>query len=411
MATLLRDFDEKLDNAVGRFVTEAFGAIAPSAVNVAAAAMTILVVFHGVRMMFGQSQAPLVDQFWLILRYGIVAAFLTSFSEYQFFVTNIVQNLPDSFGSALVTSSDGQEATLDNYWKEGMEAATVAYDDGGWRKMENYVFGFLIQIATVITTAIAFIIATLAKVGAALFLAFGPIAILCVMFQATRGIFEGWLRGLITFTLTQVFVVLAISLMLAVFSEFMDGLKSSVEDNDSRATAVGIFMLVAAITGLVIAQVPNFAIAVGGGISATTLGYGAAVASRAGRMATGAVSSTARGVRTGIVNKDNSPVRYVDKDGNVQFRSSRFNEGWRAGAITRAIKRAGGRKDQLAADASAPSRLPPGGGGAGGSAGADKVVSMDQRAQRGRESSPDGRENRGARIGPEEPPPQQQPRR
>jgi len=407
MATLLRDFGQKLDDAVGNFVTNAFGAISPSAMNVAAAAMTMLVVFHGVRMMFGQSQTPLVDQFWLILRYGIVAAFLTSFSEYQFFVINIVQNLPDSFGSAIITSPAGEEEALDRYWTEGMEAAIVVYDDGGIRKMENYVFGFLIQIATVATTAIAFIIATLAKVGAALFLAFGPIAILCVLFQATRGIFEGWLRGLITFTLTQVFVVLAISLMLAVFSDFLNELRTSVEDNESRPTAVGIFMLIAVITGLVIAQVPNFAIAVGGGISATTLGYGQAMAQTATRFTRGAVSSTTSGIRKGIVNKDNSPVHYTDANGNVRFRSARFNEGWRAGAITRAIKRAAGRKDQLAPDIAPKSAASSGTGGAGGTSGADKVMKQDRRAQGSGQTT--GRENAGARIGPEEPSPRQYP--
>jgi|GEM_PF-2370960 len=405
MATLLRDFAAKLDGAVGSFVSESFNALSPSAVNVAAAAMTILVVFHGVRMMFGQSQSPLVDQFWLILRYGIVAAFLTSFSEYQFFVIDIVQNLPDSFGSAIISNTAGQEETLDTYWAEGMTAANIVYDDGGLRKMENYVFGFLIQIATVITTAMAFIITTLAKIGVALFLAFGPIAILCVLFQSTRGIFEGWLRGLITFTLTQIFVVLAISLMLTMFSDFLNGLRAGVEDNDSRATAVGVFLLVAAITGLVIAQVPNFAIAIGGGISATTLGYGAAIASRASRMATGTISDAGRGVRRGIANKDNSPIRYTDANGNVQFRSARFNEGWRAGAITRGIRRAAGRKDALAADTgrAAPAGSPSADNG-GSTSAARKVVQMDQRAQRNRTDTAN-QPSPGSRIGPEEPPP------
>lgn len=406
MASLLREFDDSLDTAVGNFVGNAFAAISPSAVNVAAAAVTILVVIHGVRMMFGQSQSPLVDQFWLILRYGFVAAFLLSFSEYEFFVVNIVQNLPDSFGGAIILDADGQEESLDNYWTEGMEAANAVYDEGGLRSMENYLFGFLIQIATVITTAIAFIIAALAKVGAGLMLAFGPVAILCVLFQTTRGIFEGWLRALITFTLTQVFIVLAVSLMLAVFQGFLDDLSEKVANEETRATTVGIFLLVAAITGIVIAQVPNFAVGIGGGVTATTLGYGAAMMARAQRMATGTVSNAAEGFRKGIVNKDNSPVRYVDKDGNVQFRSARFSEGWRAGAITRAIKRAAGRGDQLAADGGSPRRTPPsGGGGPGGNGAADKVVQMDERAKRSRV----GTDNPGARIGPEEPPPRQYP--
>lgn len=375
MATLLRDFDDGLDAAVAEFVTDAFAAISPSAVNVAAAAMTILVVIHGVRMMFGQSQTPLQDQFWLILRYGIVAAFLINFSAYELFVVDLVQALPRSFGGALF-DAEASEAALDGYWSAGMQAAAAIYDDAGMRSFENYVFGAMVQLATVITTGIAFVIASIAKVGAALFLAFGPVAILSVLFQATRGIFEGWLRGLITFTLTQIFVMLAIGLLLSVFSGFLDGLEAKMIDEQSRPTSLGIFLLVAAITGLVTAQVPNFAVSVGGGVTASTLGYGAALVARGQRIAGGALSGTARGMRTGIAHKDNAPIRYRDAQGNLQYRSPRFNEGWRAGAITRAARRMAGRGDQLAADDGNMSRTP--GQNAGAAA---KVMRMDSRAR------------------------------
>lgn len=397
MATLLRDFDDGLDAALAAFVTDAFAAISPGAINVAAAAMTVLVVIHGVRMMFGQSEAPLQDQFWLILRYAIVAAFLINYSAYELFVVDLVQDLPRSFGSTLF-DTEASEAALDAYWTAGMQAAAVVYDDAGIRSAENYIFGALIQLATVITTGIAFVISAIAKVGAALFLAFGPVAILCVLFQTTRGIFEGWLRGLITFTLTQIFVVFAIGLMLTVFSGFLDGLREKMVEEHTRATAIGIFLLVAAITGIVTAQVPNFAVSVGGGVTASTLGYGAAFIASGQRRAGGMISGATRGLRTGIAHKDNAPVRYRDAQGDIQYRSPRFDEGWRAGAITRAARRVAGRRDPLAADGGQPAPSPnpaPGEGTA-----AEKVVRMDQRARHIRD-----RNESAPKIGEQEPPP------
>ncbi len=53
-----------------------------------------------------------------------------------------------------------------------------------------------------------------ARIGLALLLALGPIFVVLALFDGTRGLFTGWLKGLVMLALAPLFAVLGGTIML-----------------------------------------------------------------------------------------------------------------------------------------------------------------------------------------------------
>lgn len=191
----------------GRLFEEG-GALAP--------VLTILLVlyvgFFAVSLMIGRSSLSVRALTPRMLTIGLVLTFATSFAAYQSVFWNIFIGGPDWLAGVL-TDSEGSATIV---FAQKLDLVFLAVQNASSAEGNIDAFsppGMMWMGALLLLLGTVGILVT-ARIGLALLLAIGPIFVVMGLFNGTRGLFTGWLKGLVMLALTPVFAVLGGSIML-----------------------------------------------------------------------------------------------------------------------------------------------------------------------------------------------------
>lgn len=203
------------------------------------ALLTILIALFGYRMLLGETPS-LRSGVLTFVRIGIVLTLATSWSAYRTVVYDVTLHAPAELvanvgGPAQVPgATGGLAARLDNLdrafrvlaiYGTGVPTREQVERSGG---VAPPVFGGFDGFA-IGSARIAFLVGglgtfALIRLGAGLLLAFGPLFLAFLLFDGTRGLFEGWLRGLIAMALGGVATALTLGIELALFEPWLSDL-------------------------------------------------------------------------------------------------------------------------------------------------------------------------------------------
>jgi len=188
--------------------------------------MVIAVAFYGYRLLLGRGLA-LGDVTGLAIRLGVVLLLAASWSSFQSLAYDAFARAPGRIASELVVAIDSP-APL-----EGIQSALDRIEEGsvGWRTragiasplvggaptaaMALNVSSFLLTLSTVGLLVVS-------RILLALLLAITPIMAGFLLFDATRGLLEGWLRTLTAAALVPLFVLILCAIELAMLSPLLD---------------------------------------------------------------------------------------------------------------------------------------------------------------------------------------------
>lgn len=175
---------------------------------------------------------------------GLVLTFATSWLAYQSVVWNIVVGGPDqiagiltgSRGSATQVFADKIDVVLAALiqatgGEQGAEAATSTFSPKGllWLGATLLLLGTVGVLAT-------------CKIALAVLLALGPVFVVMALFRGTRGLFAGWLKGLVMLALAPLFAVLSGSLMLELMVPVLSSL-AQIPGQIAPQAAMAFFMI------------------------------------------------------------------------------------------------------------------------------------------------------------------------
>jgi len=193
------------------------------------ALLVIYVAVLGYRMLFGAGGARLSDLPMTALKIGVVLALTANWSVFQTLVFDLASRAPIELARLATASAHaggsllaggplkGLQITYDQLTQAATDLAKTAHDQGGaanaggaagaaealWRASE----------ALFLTTAGLF---SAAIVAVGVLTAVGPVFIALFLFDATRGLFVGWLRALLAAAIAPLAGWMAASLMLIV---------------------------------------------------------------------------------------------------------------------------------------------------------------------------------------------------
>lgn len=188
--------------------------------------MVIAVALYGYRLLLGKGLA-LSDVTGLAIRLGIVLLLAASWSSFQALAYDAFARAPSRIASDLVVAIDAP-APLD-----GVQSALDRIEQGnvGWRTragiasplvggaptaaMALNVSSFLLTLSTVGLLVVS-------RILLALLLAITPVMAGFLLFDATRGLLEGWLRALTGAALVPLFVLILCAIELAILSPLLD---------------------------------------------------------------------------------------------------------------------------------------------------------------------------------------------
>lgn len=271
---------QTVDCNVQTLVQTGYAALSRSGSPVAAALtilLTIYIALAGFRLMIGRSPLTAGDMTVAVLKIGIVVMLATSWSTYQQIVFDTLVHGPEQLGALMLQNvtvpggdpQSGPYSDLQSAYDELQRGATF-FNQRATPVASPLQGGTAFAALALNLSALMLMMTTLgllltAKIILALLLAAGPLFALFLLFDSTRGLFQGWLRAAAGFALVPLFAILALVVQLALLRPELDELAGSVARNTvdlAAPTAIFALVLIFAMvsTGLAIA---GFTIAAG----------------------------------------------------------------------------------------------------------------------------------------------------
>ncbi|MDJ0978607.1 MAG: type IV secretion system protein [Erythrobacter sp.] len=174
--------------------------------------LTFYVAFFGISLMLGRSNLSIRALVPRIMTIGLVVTFATSFAAFSAVFYNIFVETPDWLAGVLTKSEGSATATfaqkLDVVFIAVQEASTGQTDINMFSPPGMMWLGALLLLLGTVGLLVT------ARIGLALLLAVGPIFVVMALFNQTRGLFVGWLKGMLMLSLAPLFAVVGGSIML-----------------------------------------------------------------------------------------------------------------------------------------------------------------------------------------------------
>jgi type IV secretion system protein VirB6 len=206
----------------------------------------------------------------------VVLAIGYNMANYNTLITNTFLRGPDEFiaGLARTPGQAGVVGALDTLFAQGMEIGARFWAKAGVLDGDfgAYIIAILVWAMTIVVTAYAFALMALSKVALAVLLAVGPLFFLGLLFEATAGYFNAWLRQMANYFLVPIMVVMVNLLILTLFSRAADGATAMTSTTD--VAQVFPFMAMGFLSLLALASVLAIAGGLAGGVSLSSFGMG-----------------------------------------------------------------------------------------------------------------------------------------
>lgn len=185
--------------------------------------LTLYVAIFGFRIMLGLSTLRFGELTLTAVKLGAVLALATNWPIYQQIVVSVLYDGPQAV-AAQILGGPGQSGLAAPY--AGLQTAfdemQVSADYFAQRTpgvASPFVGGAAFGAFALNTSSMTMLLSTLglvlaSKIVLAALLAFGPVFVALFLFEATRGLFVGWLRATIALALTPLFALLALVFQL-----------------------------------------------------------------------------------------------------------------------------------------------------------------------------------------------------
>lgn len=261
-----------VDCLAGETVASAFGrlfgtngALMPALTIV----LTLYIAFFAIGLLTGRSRIGISALTPRMLTLGLVLTFATSWVAYSQVVWNLATGAPDEIASVL-TGSDGSatqifgdrvdlvftaiaEAAEAGKPAQAAQAAQQGAQAAGQAASGNFTPANLMWLGALLLLLGTVGVLVTARIALAVLLAVGPIFVVFALFNGTRGLFVGWLRGLTLTAVTPLFVVVGGGVVLELLVPVVAGLQGAEGVNGRAALALFVIACVhVALMGMVL---------------------------------------------------------------------------------------------------------------------------------------------------------------
>lgn len=202
--------------------------------------LTLYVAFFGFSLLLGRSNLSIRAVIPKMMTIGLVMGFASSFALFQSVFYNIFVGGPD-FIAAVITDTNG-DATATFATKLDIVFLAVQEASGGQTDISVFSPPGMMWLGAMLLLLGTVGLLVTARIGLALLLAIGPIFVVLALFNGTRGLFVGWLKGLVLLALAPLFAVVGGSIMLEMAVPILSALVAVPGQIDQQA-AMAFFVV------------------------------------------------------------------------------------------------------------------------------------------------------------------------
>lgn len=283
-----------LDTTATDFISTSTAAVATSISSAAYSLVTLYVVLWGWATIRGSISEPIGDGIARLVKIMVILAASLNMLYYNGWIVNFLYNTPDALASVITgTPAATSTSFLDTFMGQMFDMSDsykslAQSGDSFVPDLTLLVMSWAIALSGLLLTLFGAFLTMLAKVGLAITLALGPIAILTTLFESTKRFFDAWLGQAINFILLIVLVGAGLHLINTIIGTWITTNAGAIAGSPNFIDALQ--PIAYSIIGfLTLMQLPSIASALGGGAAISTLG---AMNWAAGKLASGASSSS-----------------------------------------------------------------------------------------------------------------------
>jgi type IV secretion system protein VirB6 len=230
--------------------------------------LTLYVAWFGINLLLGRASLGVRSLTPRMMTIGLVLTFVTSWVAYSTVVWNLVVGGPDWIAGVITASRESATqvfAQKIDVVFQALQQASPQTGEGAEGGKDISAFSpegmmwlgamlFLLGTVGVLVTA---------RIALAVLIAVGPIFVVMALFPGTRGLFTGWLKGLVMLALVPLFAVLGGSVMLELAVPILAALVATPGQVDPQA-AMAFFLVGAVHMALMVMVLKVAATMVGG---------------------------------------------------------------------------------------------------------------------------------------------------
>jgi type IV secretion system protein VirB6 len=233
-----------------------------------AAALTLLLTLYialmGFRLMLGLGSLRVGELTMTALKIGLILALATNWAAYQQLIFTTLDRGPEQWAGSILRSINPTDGTLAatpfgslQFVYDELQRSAQFYAQHGPAQgsalqggMGFAAMGLNLSALLLLMNSLGVLLA--AKIVLALLLAVGPVFVALLLFDATRGVFEGWLRAAVGFALVPLFAMLGLVIQLTLLEPQILQLADLRADNQVNLGLASGILLLSLVLSLVI---------------------------------------------------------------------------------------------------------------------------------------------------------------
>ena len=174
--------------------------------------LTLYIAIFGFLLLTGRANIGVRSLVPRMMTLGLVLTFATSWVAYQSVVWNLAVGTPDYLAGVLT----GTQGSATDTFAQKIDVVFIAIQEASG---SNTDFSAFSPQGLMWLGAMLFMLGTVGllvttKIALGILVAIGPVFVVLALFNGTRGLFVGWLKGLVMCALAPLFAVLGGSIML-----------------------------------------------------------------------------------------------------------------------------------------------------------------------------------------------------
>ena len=246
---------QAVDCVAGETTAAAFGRLfAPGGAMVTTLTilLTLFVAWFGINLLLGRANLSVRSLTPRMMTIGLVLTLVTSWVAYSTLVWNLAVSGPDWIAGVLT----GSRESATQVFAQKIDVVFQALQQASPGQAQGKDISAFSPEGMMWLGAMLFLLGTVgvlvtARIALAVLVAVGPVFVVLVLFNGTRGLFTGWLKGLTMLALVPLLAVLGGSVMLELAVPILAELVKSPGQIDAQA-AMGFLMVGAVHVALMI---------------------------------------------------------------------------------------------------------------------------------------------------------------
>ena len=269
------------------------------------AVATLALVVIGYLMLTGQLSLSAGQFFPRLFRWVFLLVLLLNMDHIFPWAFSLVTDVPNGvavflLGGSPIADEDAVIGLIESVMEAGITAASKTWLSAGWGDISMHVISGLLLLTGLVLAILAAVLLMVSKLGVGILLAVGPFFLILRLLDVGKGLFEGWLRQLLTFALIPIFVYSLIALNFTILTAASAQLTTASSLGVLSFTSIVPYVLVGVVNMILLTQVMGWAGGVGGGIAlAVSAGGVMAGVSTAARLGMAGARATQKAASVG----------------------------------------------------------------------------------------------------------------